>query len=103
MNLSNPKGLAKIETIELTKEQREALPKDPSNYYIVNAFGNRVFIKTTDRATAKAKVDEMYGKDFYNVRVVSDKDDLGGKKWDDPDNYKPVVAHATRRGQRKPN
>ena len=96
-------NLNKIETVELTKEQREALPKDPSNYYIVNAFGNRVFIKTTDRATAKAKVDEMYGKDFYNVRVVSDKDDLGGKKWDDPDNYKPVVAHATRRGQRKPN
>lgn len=96
-------NLNKIETVELTKEQREALPKDPSNYYIVNAFGNRVFIKTTDRATAKAKVDEMYGKDFYNVRVVSDKDDLGGKKWNDPDNYKPVVAHATRRGQRKPN
>ena len=96
-------NLNKIETVELTKEQREALPKDPSNYYIVNAFGNRVFIKTTDRATAQDKADEMYGKDFYNVRVVSDKDDLGGKKWNDPDNYKPVVAHATRRGQRKPN
>lgn len=93
-------NLNKIETVELTKEQREALPKDPSNYYIVNAFGNRVFIKTSDRATAKAKVDEMYGKDFYNVRVVSDKDDLGGKKWDDPGNYKPVKANATRKGQK---
>lgn len=96
-------NLNKIETVELTKEQREALPKDPSNYYIVNAFGNRVFIKTTDRATAQDKADEMYGKDFYKIRAVADKDDLGGKKWNDPDNYKPVVAHATRRGQRKPN
>lgn len=103
MNLSNPKGLAKIETIELTKEQREALPKDPSNYYIVNAFGNRVFIKTSDRATAQEKADEMYGKDFYKIRAVVDKDDLGGKKWDDPDNYKPVRGNQTTRGQRKPN
>lgn len=97
-------NLAKIKTEEYGREDYLLSSfKDPSNYYIVNAFGNRVYIKTTDRATAIAKADEIYGKGFYNVRVVSDKDDLSGKKWDSPEMYKPVKASATRRGQRKPN
>ena len=97
-------NLTKIKTEEYGREDYLlASFKDPSNYYIVNAFGNRVYIKTTDRATAIAKADEIYGKGFYNVRVVSDKDDLSGKKWDSPETYKPVKGTATRRGQRKPN
>ena len=35
--------LSKIQTIELTREQLSTTIKDPSNYYIVNAFGNRVY------------------------------------------------------------
>ena len=97
-------NLTKIKTEEYGREDYLlASFKDPSNYYIVNAFGNRVYIKTTDRATAQAKADEIYGKGFYNVRVVSDKDDLGGKKWNSSETYKLVKASATRRGQRKPN
>ncbi len=97
-------NLTKIKTEEYGREDYLlASFKDPSNYYIVNAFGNRVYIKTTDRATAIAKADEIYGKGFYNVRVVSDKDDLSGKRWDSPETYKPVKGTATRRGQRKPN
>jgi hypothetical protein len=94
--------LSKIQTVELTREQLATL-KDPSNYYIVNAFGNRVYIKTTDRAKAQEKADEMYGKGFYKVRTVSDKDDLGKKQWSKPEEYKPVRGVHTKRGQRKPN
>lgn len=94
--------LSKIQTVELTRDQLATI-KDPSNYYIVNAFGNRVYIKTTDRAKAQEKADEMYGKGFYNVRCVSDKDDLGKKRWSKPEEYKPVRGSHTRRGQRKPN
>jgi hypothetical protein len=81
--------LSKIQTVELTRDQLTAI-KDPANYYIVNAFGNRVYIKTTDRAKAQEKADEMYGKGFYKVRCVSDKDDLGKKQWSKPEEYKPV-------------
>jgi len=95
-------NLTKIKTEEYGREDYLlASFKDPSNYYIVNAFGNRVYIKTTDRALAIAKADEIYGKGFYNVRVVSDKDDLSGKKWDSPETYKPCRGVSTRRGQRK--
>lgn len=96
-------NLDKIKTEEITREQLGTITKDPSNYYVLNAMGNRDYIKTSDRATAQAKADEIYGKGKYKIRVVSDKDDLGGKKWDDPDNYKPVSGTATRRGQVKPN
>ena len=92
--------LNKIQTVELTREQLVAI-KDPSNYYIVNAFGNRVYIKTTDRALAQKKADEMYGKGFYKVRCVSDKDDLGKKRWSKPEEYKPCFGTATRKGQKK--
>lgn len=88
--------LSKIQTVELTREQLATI-QDPSNYYIVNAFGNRVYIKTTDRALAQKKADEMYGKGFYKVRVVSDKDDLSGKKWDSPETYKPVRGVKSRK------
>jgi hypothetical protein len=95
--------LSKIQTVELTREQLSTTIKDPSNYYIVNAFGNRVYIKTTDRVKAQEKADEMYGKGFYNVRAVSDKDDLGKKQWNKPEEYKPVRGTASRRYSKAPN
>ncbi len=96
MNLKN------IKTQEYGREDY-LLPsfKHPSNYYIVNAFGNRLYIKTTDRATAQAKADEIYGKGFYSIRVVADKDEFGSKKWDSPETYKPVRGVSTKRGQKK--
>jgi len=92
--------LSKIQTIEITRDQLASI-KDPSNYYIVNAFGNRVYIKTTDRAKAQEKADEVYGKGFYKVRCVLDKDDLGKKQWSKPEEYKPVRGVHTRKGQKK--
>lgn len=94
--------ISKIQTAELTREQLATI-KDPSNYYIVNAFGNRVYIKTTDRAKAQEKADEIYGKNFYSVRCVSDKDDLGRKQWSKPEEYKPVKGTQTRRYSKAPN
>ncbi len=92
MNLKN------IKTMEYGREDY-LLPsfKHPSNYYILNAFGNRLYIKTTDRATAQAKADELYGKGFYSIRVVADKDEFGSKKWDSPETYKPVRGVESRK------
>jgi hypothetical protein len=91
-------NLTKIKTEEYGYEDYTLSSfKDPSNYYIFNASGNRLYIKTTDRATAQSKADEMYGKGFYTVRVVSDKDDLSGKKWDSPETYKPVRGVESRK------
>ena len=44
----------------------------PSNLYIINAMGDRVFFKTKDRATAQQAADELYGKGRYVVRTVKD-------------------------------
>lgn len=44
----------------------------PSNFYIINALGDRLFFKTKDRAAAQAKADELYGKGRYTVRTVKD-------------------------------
>ena len=44
--------------------------KDPSRFYIVNAFCDRVYFKTRSKSKAKQWCDEIYGKDFYNIREV---------------------------------
>lgn len=59
------------ETITLTfdeyhaaKEEKRLLPK----FFVVNALGQYVFIKTKDRAKAQSFIDEEYGKGKYKVR-----------------------------------
>ena len=95
--------LSKIQTIELTREQLSTTIKDPSNYYIVNAFGNRVYQDNRQGLRLKRRLMRCMGKGFYKVRTVSDKDDLGKKQWSKPEEYKPVRGVHTKRGQRKPN
>lgn len=96
-------NLAKIKIVEVPySEVISSDFKPPAPFYIVNACGDHVYIKSGDRPTARAKADEMYGKDFYSIRVAIIKDE-SMKQWTDPDNYKPCRATATRRGQVKPN
>ena len=43
----------------------------PSNLYIINAMGDRVFFKTKDRAAAQQAADELYGAK-YKIRTIKD-------------------------------
>lgn len=61
-----------IETITLTfaeynqaKEEKKVLPK----FFVVDAMGLYVFIKTRDRTTAQEWVNENYGAGKYRVRT----------------------------------
>lgn len=44
--------------------------KPPSQYYIVNAFNDAVFVRTNDRLKAQAIIDSIYGKNFYLIKRV---------------------------------
>lgn len=61
-----------IETVTLTfaeynqaKEEKKVLPK----FFVVDAMGLYVFIKTRDRTTAQEWVNENYGAGKYRVRT----------------------------------
>ena len=96
-------NLSKIKIVEVPyAEVISSDFKPPAPFYVVNACGDHVYIKSSDRASARAKADEMYGKNFYSIRVAIIKDE-SMKQWTDPDNYKPCRGTATRRGQVKPN
>ena len=58
---------------EIWSEEEEGFVMNcPSNLYIINAMGDRVFFKTKDRAAAQNAADELYGKGRYIVRTVKD-------------------------------
>ena len=70
----------KIETFTLTRQQYNAIISKEveedslvgislSKYFVINALGDYVFIRTRDRAKAQAWVDEEYGKGKYRVRT----------------------------------
>lgn len=44
--------------------------KAPSNYYIINSLGDRVFILTRSRAKATQYITDNYGKDFFKLRTI---------------------------------
>ena len=44
--------------------------KAPSNYYIINSLGERVFIVTRSRAKATQYITDNYGKGFFKLRTV---------------------------------
>jgi len=63
-----------IETVTLTfdeyhaaEEEKRLLPK----FFVVNALGQYVFVKTKDRAEAQSFIDEEYGKGKYRIRTYS--------------------------------
>lgn len=44
------------------------LGKDISKYYVIDAFGRRVYVKTNNRLLAQEVVDEWFGANKYTVR-----------------------------------
>ena len=44
--------------------------KEPTRYFIINAFGEAVHFKTRSREKAQQWSDEIYGEGFYTIREV---------------------------------
>lgn len=44
--------------------------KAPSNYYIINSLGDRVFILTRSRAKATQYITDNYGGGFFKLRTI---------------------------------
>ena len=70
-----------IESIIIPDEQAECWDEDEerfvlnakSNWYILDALGNRVYYLTRNRADAQNQADEDYGKGRYTIRAVKDQ------------------------------
>lgn len=54
-------------------EEQRFILNSVSNFYIINALGERVFFKTKDRALAQQASDDLYGKGRYVIRAVKDQ------------------------------
>lgn len=54
-------------------EEQRFILNSVSNFYIINALGERVFFKTKDRALAQQAADDLYGKGRYVIRAVKDQ------------------------------
>lgn len=53
-----------------SEEEVQVAKTPPSRYYVVNAFGDYIFVKVRERAKAQAIIDEVYGKGFYKIRFM---------------------------------
>lgn len=95
----------KIESITIPESEAELWSEEegrfvlnaPSNFYILNSMGDRVYYKTRSRAEAQNAADLEWGKGRYTIRAVKDqksksKQENGGVS---------VRGISTRRGQKK--
>lgn len=81
-----------------SEEEGRFILNAKSNWYILDALGNRVYYLTRNRADAQRQADLDYdGK--YKVRAVKDQKTKSKLE----SGLQSVYATATRRGQRKPN
>ena len=95
-----------VESISIPEKEAEVWSEEEerfvlnakSNWYILDALGNRVYYLTRNRAEAQAQADIDYDSK-YKIRAVKDqksksKLESGGLS---------CYGTATRRGQKKPN
>lgn len=80
-----------------SEEEGRFILNSVSNFYCINALGERIFFKTKNRALAQEACDELYGKGRYVIRAVKDqknksKLESGGLS---------CTGTSTRRGQKK--
>lgn len=62
--------MAKDKTTTVTIDEADADGfRAPGNFYIVNAFGDLVFISAKKRQTAQQLVDTEYGAGKYTIRL----------------------------------
>jgi len=53
-----------------TEEEVQVAKAPASRYYVVNAFGDYIFVKVRGREKAQEIIDDIYGKDFYKIRFM---------------------------------
>ena len=53
-----------------TEEEVQVAKAPASRYYVVNAFGDYIFVKVRGREKAQEIIDGIYGKDFYKIRFM---------------------------------
>ena len=53
-----------------TEEQVQVAKTPPSRYYVINAFGDYIFVKVRERIKAQDIIDSVYGKNFYKIRFM---------------------------------
>ena len=42
----------------------------PSKFFCINAIGQYIFFSRRSRADAQKDCDELYGKNFYSIKVI---------------------------------
>jgi len=55
-----------------SEEEGRFILNSVSNFYCINALGERIFFKTKNRALAQEACDELYGKGRYGIRSIRD-------------------------------
>jgi len=96
-----------VESITISEEDAEVWSDEeqcfvlnaPSNFYILNSLGQRVFYRTRNRAEAQQAADEEYGKGRYTIRVVKDQKTKSKLE----SGLLSCYGTATRKGQKKYN
>ena len=96
-----------VESISIPEKEAEVWSEEEerfvlnakSNWYILDALGNRVYYLTRNRAEAQAQADIDYGKGRYTIRAVKDQKTKSKLE----SGLLSCYGTATRRGQRKPN
>ena len=99
--------MTQIESISIPEKEAEVWSEEEerfvlnakSNWYILDALGNRVYYLTRNRAEAQAQADIDYGKGRYTIRAVKDQKTKSKLE----SGLLSCYGTATRRGQRKPN
>ena len=56
-----------------SEEEGRFILNSKSNWYILDALGNRVYYLTRNRADAQKQADLDYGKGRYTIRAVKDQ------------------------------
>lgn len=56
-----------------SEEEGRFILNSKSNWYILDALGNRVYYLTRNRADAQRQADLDYGKGRYTIRAVKDQ------------------------------
>ena len=82
-----------------SEEEGRFILNSKSNWYILDALGNRVYYLTRNRAEAQAQADIDYGKGRYTIRAVKDQKTKSKLE----SGLLSCYGTATRKGQKKYN
>ena len=99
--------MTQIESISIPEKEAEVWSEEEerfvlnakSNWYILDALGNRVYYLTRNRAEAQAQADIDYGKGRYTIRAVKDQKTKSKLE----SGLLSCYGTATRKGQKKYN